>query len=172
VVKGNPLLINVVELRRAVGNQKTVHEVVDVADVELASVRVEVGSALDVDVLLESVAGGISVNGTITGRWGGECRRCLDRVEGELSVDVAEVYEERPTEGETYPILGDHVDLEPMVRELAILGLPINPLCRESCAGPVPDLLPVSVESDEEPERGPDPRWAALDDLRLGDDPA
>jgi uncharacterized protein len=87
-------------------------------------------------------------------------------VEGPLDVEVAEVFEEHPTEGETYPISGDHIDLEPMVRELAILGLPINPLCRDDCAGPVPDVLPVSVESDEEAEPAPDPRWAALDALR------
>jgi len=165
---GNPLLINVVELRRSVGNQRTVSEAVDLDDVGLASVRVEVGSTLQVDLLLETLSGGVAANGTITGRWDGECRRCLDHVEGPLDVRVAEVFEERPTEGETYPILGDHIDLEPMVRELAILGLPINPLCRDDCAGPVPDVLPVVVESDEVVEPAPDPRWAALDALREG----
>ena len=163
---GNPLLINVVELRRSVGNQKTVSETAELDDVGLASVRVEVGSALQVDLLLETLSGGIAATGTVTGRWSGECRRCLDKVEGPLDVEVAEVFEEHPTEGETYPITGDHIDLEPMVRELAILGLPINPLCRDDCAGPVPDVLPVSVESDEEAEPAPDPRWAALDALR------
>lgn len=166
MTSGNPLLVNVVELRRSVGNQRTVSESVELDDVGLASVRVEVGSALQVDLLLETVSGGIAVNGSVTGRWDGECRRCLERVEGSLEVEVAEVFEERPTEGETYPILGDHIDLEPMVRELAILGLPINPLCREDCAGPVPDVLPVVVETDEVPEPAPDPRWAALDALR------
>ena len=163
---GHPLLVNVVELRRSVGNQRTVHESVELDDVGLASVRVEVGSALDLDVLLETVSGGISATGTIDGRWDGECRRCLERVEGLLHVDVAEVYEDHPTEGETYPIAGDHVDLEPMVRELAILALPINPLCRDDCAGPVPDVLPVVVETDDDVEPSPDPRWAALDALR------
>lgn len=163
---GNPLLINVVELRRSVGNQKEIHESVRLDEVGLTSVRVEVGSDLQVDLQLEAVSGGISATGRIAGRWDAECRRCLDTVSGDLDVAVAEVFEERPTEGETYPIAGDHIDLEPMVRELAILGLPIGPLCREDCAGPVPDVLPVVVESDDEDEPTPDPRWAALDALR------
>ncbi|MFN8052939.1 MAG: DUF177 domain-containing protein [Acidimicrobiales bacterium] len=166
MVTGNPLLINVVELRRAVGNQREVHEVVAIDDAALASVRVELGSSLAVDLLLETLSGGINATGTIAGRWDGECRRCLDRVSGPLEVDVAEVFEDHPTEGETYPISGDHIDLEPMVRELAILGLPINPLCSEACAGPIPDVLPVVVEDESEAEAALDPRWAALDALR------
>lgn len=163
----NPLLLNVTELRRVVGNQKSVRESVDLDDVGLPSVRVGVDSPIEIHLLLETVHGGISVTGRIEADWDGECRRCLDRVAGRVEVDVAEVFEERPTEGETYPIEADHIDLEPMVRELAILGLPINPLCRDDCAGPVPERLPVSVESDEAPEPPRDPRWAALDDLRL-----
>ena len=124
------------------------------------------GSELTVDLMLETLSGGINATGTIRGRWDGECRRCLDTVSGDLDVPVAEVFEDAPTEGETYPIAGDHIDLEPMVRELAILGLPINPLCSDDCAGPVPDLLPVQVATEDEPEPALDPRWAALDALR------
>ena len=163
---GHPLLINVVELRRSVGNQREVHEEVALDDVALASVRVVLGSSLDINLLLETMSGGVNATGSIRGRWDGECRRCLEAVIGELVVDVAEVFEERPDEGETYPIAGDHIDLEPMVRELAILALPINPLCSDTCAGPVPDVLPVVVQDDEDAEVPPDPRWAALDALR------
>ena len=164
---GNPLLINVVELRRSVGNQKTVSESVELDDVGLASVRGRGRFRIDVDLLLETVVGRHRRDrhrhravGTAS------ADDASRRSEGPLDVEVAEVFEEHPTEGETYPIAGDHIDLEPMVRELAILGLPINPLCRDDCAGPVPDVLPVSVESDEEAEPAPDPRWAALDALR------
>jgi uncharacterized protein len=63
------------------------------------------------------------------------------------------------------------VDLEPVVRDAALLNLPLAPLCRPDCAGPVPDALPVVVEGegdDDAPAR--DPRWAALDELRLDPD--
>ena len=65
---GNPLLVNVVELRRAVGNQRDVHAEAVVDDVALESCRVEVGSPLRVDLMLEAVSGGISANGSIHGR--------------------------------------------------------------------------------------------------------
>lgn len=171
MVKGSPLLLNVHELRRAVGNQREVRTDVELDDLELTSARVPVGSALDIDLLLEAVSGGVSVTGAIRGGWDGECRRCLDKVSGDLTVDVAEVYEDRPTEGETYQLDGDLLDLEPMVRDLTLLALPLNPLCGPECAGPLPDELPVTVESDEVVEPPRDPRWAALDALRSDLDP-
>ena len=166
MVGGNPLQINVVELRRSVGNQRQVSEVVGLEDVALSSARLVPGSDVMVGLLLEAVSGGVSAAGTVDAAWNGECRRCLDTVSGDLHVDVSEVYEDRPTEGETYPIEGDNIDLEPMLRELAILALPINPLCREDCPGPVPEVFPVVVESDDDEGPAIDPRWAALDALR------
>jgi uncharacterized protein len=81
------------------------------------------------------------------------------------------VFEVRPVDGETYPIEGDEVDLEPVVRDAALLHLPLAPLCRPDCEGPAPDVFPTRVEgdaTDDEPAR--DPRWAALDELRLDAD--
>lgn len=166
MIAGNPFLVNVVELRRVVGNRRRVEFDDELDGLALPSVRVRVGSSLHMDLELESMSGGVDVRGTIDGAWDGECRRCLEPVRGELHVDVDEVYEDNPTEGETYPVDGDHVDLEPMVRELALLALPINPLCRDECAGPDPERLPVTVESDEDAEPASDPRWAALDALK------
>ena len=39
-------------------------------------------------------------------------------------------------DGETYPIDGDEVDLEPVVRDAALLHLPLVPLCRADCEVP------------------------------------
>ena len=81
------------------------------------------------------------------------------------------IFEVHPEEGETYPIDGDEVDLEPVVRDAALLSLPLAPLCREDCAGPAPDAFPATVEGEDEPADGDeparDPRWAALDELRF-----
>ena len=52
-----------------------------------------------------------------------------------------------------------------MIRELTLLGLPINPLCGPDCVGPLPDEFPVTVEA-EDVLPVTDPRWAALDALR------
>jgi uncharacterized protein len=84
------------------------------------------------------------------------------------------VYEPHPTPGETYPIDGDDLDLEPLVRDAVLLHLPLAPLCREDCRGPAPEVFPAVVAGegeggpDDETDDGPprDPRWAALDVLR------
>jgi uncharacterized protein len=104
--------------------------------------------------------------------WTAECRRCLDPIRDVATVDLREVFEVSPVEGETYPIDGDEVDLEPVVRDAALLHLPLAPLCRPDCAGPAPEAFPATVEGEgpepDEPAR--DPRWAALDELSFDPD--
>ena len=51
--------------------------------------------------------------GTVATRWAGPCRRCLDPIEGDLDVEVHEVFVDRAVEGETYPIDHDTIDLVP-----------------------------------------------------------
>src|SRR5690606_41961509 len=84
-------------------------------------------------------------SGTITGRWAGECRRCLEETGGEVRVAFREVFEPNPTEGETYPLGADEVDLEPALREAVSLALPLAPLCDEACDVPASDVHTGSV---------------------------
>ena len=130
----------------------------------------------EVDVVarltLESILdGALTATGTITAPWTGECRRCLREVAGTVVVEVQEVFSPRvDDDADTYPLVGDHVDLEPMVRDAVLLGLPLAPLCEEACAGPDPASHPVAVESDDGDDEPPaDPRWAALRELHLDD---
>jgi uncharacterized protein len=126
---------------------------------------------IDVDLVLESIANGLVAEGTITVPWTGECRRCLERVDGLVEARVKEVFERDATEGETYPLGQDEVDLEPMVRDAVLLALPLAPLCRPDCRGPAPDAFPTGPEdADAAARRLRDERWAALDDLRFGDE--
>jgi uncharacterized protein len=130
---------------------------------------------VEVDVTLEAQGPTVTATGTVTGRWTGECRRCLEATGGQLEATLSEVFEPEPVEGETYPLGRDHLDLEPAVREALALALPLAPLCDEACAGPDPAAHPVTVEPDEVDERDDpegdsppaDPRWAALDQLRF-----
>jgi uncharacterized protein len=136
---------------------------------------------LGINAVLEVVNGGIVVIGTVTAPWVGECRRCLGDVTGVLDVEVREIYEARTAgeeaasieaEEETYPLLGDQLDLMPLARDAVLLNLPLAPLCRDNCAG----LCPSCGSDLNEgpcgcPARDPDPRWATLDALR-GIDPS
>ena len=131
--------------------------------------------------MLEVVSGGIVVTGAVSAPWVGECRRCLGEVGGDLTVEVREIYEPRTSghteinpleEEETYPLLGDQLDLQPLVRDAVLLNLPQVPLCRHDCAG----LCPLcggdrNVTACGCSESVADPRWAMLDALR-GPDPS
>jgi uncharacterized protein len=127
------------------------------------------------DLTLEAQGSTLTVTGRVVGRWTGECRRCLGTTGGELTVDLREIFEADPVEGETYRLDPDHVDLGPALLEALALALPLAPLCDEACAGPDPEDHPVTVEDDVEAhgadgtgEAPPaDPRWSALDALRF-----
>jgi uncharacterized protein len=167
----SPLIVGVTEQLRRLGTRK--HGVVDaeVSGLELSSARVPDGAEVHVDVMLEAIAhASVTATGEVTAPWEGECRRCLGTVEGTRAAKVQEVFEAHPVEGDTYPLDQDHVDLEPMVRDVVLLHLPLAPLCSEGCAGPAPDVLPVVVPADDDPdlaERPKDPRWAGLEGLRF-----
>lgn len=164
------LRIGVMELRRRPGTQREVRVVTQMPGLALTSARVPDDGDLVVDATLESIDGGITVTGTVEVPWTAECRRCLDPVGGVLEVDLREVFEAQPVDGETYPIDGDEVDLEPVVRDAALLGLPLAPLCGADCRGPAPDAFPTVLPGHEATEPVRDPRWAVLDELRLDAD--
>lgn len=162
-----PLLIGVTELRRRPGTQREVQVAAALEGLAITTARVPDGAAVEVDGVLEAIEHAITLRGTVRAPWVAECRRCLEEVRGEAEVELAEVFETRPTPGETYPIEGDDIDLEPVVRDAVLLNLPLAPLCREDCRGPAPEVFPaVPAEGVEVEQPARDPRWAALDVLR------
>lgn len=156
------------ELRRRPGTQREVQVTAPLPGLAITSARVPDDTDVVVDATLEAIEGAVTLTGTVTAPWTGECRRCLDPVVGTLEVVLSEVFEPHPVDGETYPIEGDEVDLEPVVRDGVLLHLPLAPLCRPDCAGPAPDEFPTLVDDDDTPDEVPlDPRWAALDQLKF-----
>ena len=80
-------------------------------------------------------------------------------------VELREVFSDSPVDDDLLSIDGDVIDLEPVVRDAAVLALPVAPLCGEDCLGPDPDHFPVGTGDGA--ERAVDPRWSALDELRF-----
>lgn len=170
-----PFVVNVRELLRHPGTQSDLVLSGPLPGVALTSARLPEEADVQVEVVAEAQGTTVVVRGVVEASWEGECRRCLGPTQGTVQVEVHEVFEEAPVEGETFPLVGDQVDLAPMLREGLTLGLPLAPLCDEACAGPDPDQHPVGVsEGDDgeddgegDPDEPPrDPRWAALDVLR------
>lgn len=163
--------VNVAELRQRLGQRLEIeidhlHEPVQVVDTRTE--RRPIRGA----VVIESIERGVTVAGEVTFAWSGDCRRCLDRVEGDAEIDIFEVFQidADPDDSEINPLEADVVDLVPIVRDAVVLGLPLAPLCGEDCAGPDPDRYPAKTIEEVEAEAAaappvPDPRWAALGDL-------
>ncbi len=165
--------VEIAKLRQRSGTRKQVARTAAVSGATISDAQVPEDQPVAVDFLVEAVGDSVSVTGSVAAQWSSECRRCLDPVTGPIELRVQEMFEPEPTEGETYPLGSETLDLEPMIRDVIMLELPVAPLCREECPGPVPEafeVVPSDADGegeDGEPER--DPRWAALDGLQLDD---
>ena len=157
-------LISVTEIRRHLGSRLAVRRSIEPIGLALSDVRVAEGVAVELTGEAESISDGVVLTGAITVAWEGSCRRCLEPTNGTAVVDVREIYETHPVDGETWPLEQDHIDVGPLLRDTALLALPLAPLCLDDCPGPAPEAYPTNAV----PEPPRDPRWAALDDLDLG----
>jgi uncharacterized protein len=164
------LVLSTNDLRHHPGTRKPVELELLLEGLVTSSARVPPGVPVRLDLEAEAQGSDVIVTGTITVPWEGECRRCLEQAVGEVEVSVQEIFQPHPVDGETYPIDGGRIDLEPLVREAVLPNLPLAPLCREDCPGPVPEAFVGEAEPDdgldEHGEPSKDPRWAALDALR------
>ena len=100
----------------------------------------------------------------------GPCMRCLERADREIPIDGREVDQPGGGEDLSSPYVdGDELDLGAWTRDALALALPAQIVCREECLGLCAicgeNLNAAGPEHGHEPE--PDPRWAALRELRL-----
>jgi uncharacterized protein len=161
-----PLIVNVVELLRWPGTTKDVEISIASTDLEFGESRIT-DAPVDIALHLESLSNGVTVNGTTTASWLGECRRCLAPISERMTIELSELYQQFPDDSEAYKIENDQINLLPMVRENLLLAIPLGPLCREDCPGFCPhcgqDLSEGSCSCDNTVS---DPRWAALESLK------
>ena len=165
------LLVPIGELTRRVGTRRLFPVRTHLHVPSVAGVAVPDHEPVTGNLMIESVLDGIVVAGTLVAPWSGECRRCLDPIRGTVDIAVRELFEANPTPGDTYPIDGDHIDLQPLVHDAVLLALPLSPICRADCAGPDPERFPTIVEDDTGVIGPPvgDPRWSTLSELRFDD---
>lgn len=162
------LLVDIVEIRRRTGTRRPYRTTAHFDDLAAGEFSVVEGT-LDIDLVIESATEGVVAKGTAAGEWEGPCRRCLDLMVRPLDIEIHEIFERNPTDGETWPIENERIDIAPMVREAALLAMPLVPLCRDECEGPAPERFPATVAPDVDLVQAPaaDARWAALDELRF-----
>ncbi len=126
-----------------------------------ADAAVKIPLAIAVDLAKADTL--ITVTGVVEGTIVRQCVRCLKEYDDPLAFSIRAAYapeakaaprhpkrvdakkarsasaevEEEPEEelDDQYHYQGDHVELAPMVREHVILAAPMQPLCKEDCAG-------------------------------------
>src|SRR5699024_10429940 len=144
-------------------------------------IAVPAGATIALDLRLEAVLDGVLITGTASAQARGECVRCLDAVEQDVTVDLTEMFAYPGTQDETdlaededpLPELEEEMaDLESTVIDAVVLSLPFQPLCRPDCPG-LCSVCGIRL-ADAEPGHAHeqiDPRWAALEQLRPQEDP-
>ena len=97
-----------------------------------------------------------------------ECVRCLEPFTQPLEWSITDLYafdQRSITESNLLVPEDGHIDLEPLLREYALLEFPISPVCRPDCKG----LCPVCGENLNRVDCGhrsePDSPFVALKDL-------
>ena len=167
----NPWFVDLRELGRRAGSMHEIERSLPApADWRVELIGVPEGAEVRLRLRLESVMEGVLVSGEVDVPVTGSCARCLEPIEDTLELDVQELFayegsttEATSEEDEVRRVEGEHIDLEPMVRDLVVLGLPLAPTCTEDCAGLCVDCgqrlddLPADHTHEQL-----DPRWAGL----------
>jgi DUF177 domain-containing protein len=155
------------------GEGRSLEFAVSIAPVELGGEPYTVTPEL-VPVRLEiskTTGGGFALKLQFEAAVEGPCMRCLEPGAPRFGIEAREV-SQPGAEGEelTSPYLDEGVlDVQAWARDALALALPQQLLCREDCAGlcPVCGVDLNKAEPDHHHERGPDPRWSKLSELRF-----
>jgi uncharacterized protein len=179
----SPLVLDTRELNRRPGTMLELQRTVTLPD-DLGTdvIAIKAGTPVEVEVRLESVVEGVLVTGSVSGTAVGACVRCLDPVELDVEGTYQELfaYADRAAhhhevgadsdEDEVHELVGDLIDLEPVLRDAVVPTLPFQPVCRDDCPGLCSECGARLADDPEHHHDVIDPRWSALSGL-LGDDP-
>jgi uncharacterized protein len=170
-VAGRTEIFDLGQLRLSSGEGARAALVVPVDAFELGGQRYEVsGGAVDAALDVSHTTSGYSLRLRFDTELDGPCMRCLEPAGRGVEVDAREV--DQPGGGDDLrsPYLEDEqLDVGAWARDALALTLPAQILCRDDCLGLCPvcgeNLNEVGPDHAHEPE--PDPRWAALRELKL-----
>ena len=138
-----------------------------------ASTDLEPRSPLDVRLEAQQAGPDVVVRGRVAGRFGGECRRCLESVTVKVDEELGRMYREGEdmADEESEDVLplppGSELDLTEPVRETVLLAVPKYVYCREECQGLCPQCgTNLNVSTCECTLEDTDERWAPLRRLK------
>ena len=147
------------------------------SDLSTGMARIPEGADLDLEVRLESVSEGVLATVIASAPVSGECARCLDPVAQTLQVRCQELFSYEQNGGDDdedgYSLDGGLLDLEPALRDVLVLALPLAPRCQEDCPGLCAECGVRLAQAGPGHHHGPvpDPRWAALRQITMQQSP-
>lgn len=131
---GSPFLVNVADLSRADAGPRSLRLEMSVEwGLELSRLRPQ--PPLRAELVLSPTSGGVVVTGTVTAEAEHTCHRCLEETIEPLQVQIAQLVT-RPRDDEDdadYQLIGDELDLEPVLRDEVLLAMPLQPTCEDGC---------------------------------------
>ena len=172
----NPWVIDTRELPRGAGSMREVtRDAPAPAHFGTEMIAVPEGANVHLEVKLESVSEGVWLTGIAQALGHGECGRCLEPVRSGIRASFSELYAypgnepedpDDPDSPDVSVLIDDLIDLEPIVRDVIVLGFPLTPLCRAECRGLCSEcgirLDDLGDDAEDHGHETIDPRWAAL----------
>lgn len=128
------LVIDVGDLRGAPGATKEIHTSEAIHGMQGALGQISEEHAASLDLVAESMVDGIAVSGEAKGTMHLVCSRCLIEFDQPLEVPIDEVFYFTSSD-DGYEVEGRTIDLEPLLRDLLVLTIPIRPLHNKDCKG-------------------------------------
>ncbi|MGX2994274.1 YceD family protein [Streptomyces sp. JNUCC 64] len=182
----DPLVFDTHELGRRPGGLQRLTRTVDAPSGDAVFgvpgvIGVPAGAPVRLELRLESVMEGVLVTGTAHATAEGECVRCLEPLELELTADFQEMFsypetdnrgrvttepEDGDEEGEDRLFIEDGlIGLEAVLRDAVVLALPMQPVCQDDCQGLCSECGVRLADDPDHQHDAVDIRWAALQGL-------
>ena len=153
------------------GEGRRIDTCVTVDPLEFGGQKYEPDHEVPVRLDVSRTMGGYALRLRFSVQLDGPCMRCLEAADSTVEVDAREV--DQPGSGDDDELSSpyvtrDELDLRSWSRDALALALPTQIVCMEECCG----LCPVCGENlnaapDHQHESAPDPRWAALRELKF-----
>jgi uncharacterized protein len=164
-------ILNLRTIKLRSGEEHRSEQEIELEPIRLAGQRyLPIPDKISAELAVTRASTGTVFELRFVGRLHGPCFRCLAETVVEEQMSAREYQATSPGGSEelrTEYLEDDRLDLSSWARDTLVLALPAKILCRPDCAG----LCPVcgkdlNVEWHTHDEIEPDPRWAALSELR------
>jgi uncharacterized protein len=138
-----------------------------VEDMGQGLAQVKSGSAIELELRLESVHEGVLATGEVDAVAVAECSRCLEPLEIKVEVDFQELFAYSLGEEDDFLVEDENIDLEQVITDAVVLSLPFKPVCSEDCLGLCSECGAKLAEDPHHVHEKPiDSRWTELESFR------